>query len=109
MNDITQAARLISAGVWGKGVVGDRAYDSNAFMSDLGTRGLEVVIPARGNRVAPRTIAPELSRRRNVIERWFGRLKGFRRIATRFDKTRSSYAGFVALGASALAERGWAG
>lgn len=109
MNDITQAARLISADVWGKGVIGDRAYDSNAFVSDLGKRGFEVVIPARSNRLAPRKIAPELYRRRNVIERWFGRLKGFRRIATRYDKTRSSYAGFVALGASALAVQGWAG
>jgi transposase len=56
------------------------------------------VIPARANRVVPQSIDKKVDRLRNVIERWFGRLKQFRRIATRYDKTERSYRGFVALG-----------
>ena len=69
--------------------------------------GAEVVIPTRANRVVSRSIDAEVYRRRNVIERWFGRLKQFRRIATRYDKTQSSYRGFVALSASQIALSGW--
>lgn len=109
MNDITQAARLVSRHVDGTGVIGDRAYDSNEFAQHLKDLKLEVVIPSRANRVFPRSIDAEIYRRRNVVERWFGRLKQFRRIATRYDKTQSSYGGFIALGAFLVALSGWRG
>ena len=109
MNDITQAAQLVARPIGGTGVVGDRAYDSNEFASHLEDLKLEVVIPSRANRVFPRSIGVEIYRRRNVIERWFGRLKQFRRIATRYDKTQSSYGGFIALGAFLVALSGWRG
>lgn len=109
MNDITQAAPLVARYVGGKGVVGDRAYDSNEFASHLEALKLEVVIPSRANRVVARSIDAEIYRRRNVIERWFGRLKQFRRIATRYDKTQNSYGGFIALGATQIALSGWRG
>jgi transposase len=107
VNDITQAKSLVSKGIDGTGVVGDRAYDGNEFVSHLEELELEVVIPSRTNRVERRSFDAEVYRRRNVIERWFGRLKQFRRIATRYDKTQSSYRGFVALGASQSALSGW--
>lgn len=107
VNDITQAKQLVSKDIEGSGVVGDRAYDSNEFASHLEELELEVVIPSRANRVVLRRIDAEVYRRRNVIERWFGRLKQFRRIATRYDKTQSSYRGFIALGASQVALSGW--
>jgi transposase len=111
VNDITQAKQLVSAvggrGVICTGVIGDRAYDSNEFVSHLQELELEVVIPSRANRVVPRRIDAEIYRRRNVIERWFGRLKQFRRIATRYDKTQGSYCGFIALGAAQMALSGW--
>jgi transposase len=107
VSDITQAKELVSKDVAGSGIVGDRAYDSNEFVAHLRQHDFEVVIPARANRVVPRSINSKVYRLRNVIERWFGRLKQFRRIATRYDKTERSYRGFVALGASELALSGW--
>ena len=107
MNDVTRAKELVQNGIDGKGVVGDRAYDSNEFAWHLEKLGLEVVVPARANRKQPRSICSESYRRRNIIERWFGRLKQFRRIATRYDKTQSSYRGFIALGAFQVALSGW--
>lgn len=107
MNDITQAKALISEDIAAVGVVGDRAYDSNEFASHLERLALEVVVPSRSTRVVPRSINTEVYRRRNVIERWFGRLKQLRRIATRYDKTERSYRGFIALGATQVALSGW--
>jgi len=106
VNDITQAKELVSRGVDGVGVVGDRAYDSNDFVSRLEALDLKAVIPSRTNRLVPRRIDAEVYRRRNVIERWFGRLKQFRRIATRYE-TQRSYRGFVALAACQVALSGW--
>lgn len=109
VNDISRAKQLVSKDIGGRGVVGDRAYDSNEFASYLEELELEIVIPSRSNRVISRHIDAEVYRRRNVIERWFGRLKQFRRVATRYDKTQSSYRGFIALGASQMALSGWRG
>lgn len=58
-------------------------------------------------RKVTRTLDREAYRQRNVIERWFGRLMGFRRIATRYDKTWRSYAAFVATAALLVAMSGW--
>jgi transposase len=107
VNDITQAAQLLAHHAGGTGVIGDRAYDSNEFASRLKALQLEVVIRSRANRTEPRSISAEVYRLRNVIERWFGRLKQFRRVATRYDKTRESYGGFIALGAFLIALSGW--
>src|SRR5690606_18887191 len=104
---LTGGEELVSKDITGRGVVGDRAYDSNEFVSHLRQFDFEVVIPARANRVVPRSIDKKVDRLRNVIERWFGRLKQFRRIATRYDRTERSYRGFVALGASELTLSGW--
>jgi transposase len=106
VNDITQAEALVR-GREGRGVVGDRAYDSDAFVAHVAELGMRVVIPSRSTRREPRALDASAYARRNVIERWFGRLKTFRRIATRYDKTAGSYLGFVAAGATLVAVSGW--
>lgn len=106
-SDIIHAKELVSKDIVGTGIVGDRAYDGNAFVSHLRELELEVVIPSRANRLVPRGIDARIYRLRNVIERWFGRLKQFRRVATRYDKTQRSYGGFVALAACQVALSGW--
>jgi transposase len=108
VNDITQASRLLRAGE-GIGVAGDRAYDSNAFIEQIEALGMRVVIPSRATRKHPRVLDTVGYARRNIIERWFGRLKVFRRAATRYDKTLRSYSSFIALGASLIAITGWPG
>ncbi len=65
------------------------------------------MIPSRSHRKVARRLDQETYRKRNVIERWFGRVKGYRRIATRYEKTRLSYAAFVATAAFLVALSGW--
>ena len=106
VNDVTQAGFLTECGE-GEAVIGDRAYDSDALLCRIEQRGCAAVIPSRSNRKVFRVIDSILYRRRNVIERWFGRLKGFRRVATRYEKTLASYVGVVATAAFVVALSGW--
>ena len=104
---MTQAVSLVLARE-GTSVVGDRAYDSDAFVEHIHELGMCAVIPARANRRVKRPHEASVYARRNVIERLFGRLKMFRRIATRYDKTAASFVGFLAVGAWFVALSGWA-
>jgi transposase len=60
----------------------------------------ELVVPSKSNRKSPRCITKSVYRRRNIIERVIGRLKDFRRLSMRFEKTDSNFFGFVLIAAA---------
>lgn len=93
-NDITQAPALID-GYSYEYVIGDKAYDSDAFREEIVSAGGVAVIPPRNSRTDPRPYDQDLYKRRNIIERFFHRLKQYRRVATRYDKLGIRYLGFV--------------
>jgi len=64
--------------------------------------GAEVVIPSRANAKVPRSIDENLYKDRNKIERFFNRIKHYRRIATRYDKTAASFLAFLHLAAAMI-------
>ena len=106
VNDVTQACWLMESSE-ADAVIGDRAYDSDAVIRRIEERGRAAIIPSRSTRKVARLIDTDRCRRRNVIERWFGRLKAFRRIGTRYDMTLLSYAGMVAAAALIVVLSGW--
>ena len=106
MNDVTQANALVH-GLEGRAVVGDKAYDSDAFLARVQEQGMAAVIPSRVNRKAPRPLDTARYAIRNVIERLFGRLKVFRRVATRYEKTTASFAAMLALASAVVVLSGW--
>ena len=75
----------------------DRGYDADAIREEIEAAGVEAVIPAKVNRRDPVPHNRAKYKWRNLIERLFNKLKNWRRIATRYDKTKESYLGFVAL------------
>ncbi len=75
----------------------DKGYDADAIRAEIAAAGIEAVIPAKSNRRIPIPHNREKYRWRNLVERLFSRLKNWARVATRYDKTRESYLGFVAL------------
>ena len=75
----------------------DKAYDADALIETLGERGITVVIPPKANRIAPRKTDFALYRERNLVERFFLKLKGFRAIATRYDKLANTFLAAVQL------------
>jgi transposase len=107
VNDVTQAQALVT-GLGGKAVVADRAYDSDAFLAAVTGDGMRAVVPSRAGRRIVRELDTEAYGRRNVIERWFGRVKQYRRFATRYDKTATSYGSFAATAALCARLSGWA-
>ena len=76
-------------------VIADAAYDSDAFRAKIVAQGSVAVLRPRNNRVEDRPYDKELYKLRNVIERFFHRLKQYRRVATRYDKYARRYLGFV--------------
>lgn len=78
-------------------MLADKGYDSDAIRENLQERSIEPIIPFRRNRRERPRIDGYLYALRNLIERCFSKLKQSRRLATRYDKTASSYLGFVLL------------
>ncbi len=83
------------AGVPTEAVLADKGYDSDANRAAIRAQGAEPCIPSRKNRKEPTAYDRHLYRERNVIERFFGWIKRYRRVATRFDKKAANYLGFV--------------
>ncbi len=98
--DITQAKSLLS-GYEADAVLADRGYDASELIDWLEETHTEVVIPSKKNRIIDRQIDENLYKDRNKVERYFNKLKQYRRVATRYEKTPVSFVGFVYL-ASAL-------
>ena len=83
-------------------LLGDKGYDSDEIRNDLTKRGIELVIPPRSNRTMPIEYDREAYKRRNLIERCVNRLKPFRRIATRYEKTARAFASMLCIAAARL-------
>lgn len=83
------------AGLGTGAVVADKGYDSDANREAIRARGAEPCIPPRKNRTTAIDYDRHLYRERNVAERFFGRIKQYRRVATRYDKKAANFLGFV--------------
>ncbi|MCY4301239.1 MAG: transposase [Aestuariivita sp.] len=86
-------------------LIGDTACDSDALLDRLAERGAEAVIPPKKNRTLPRTFDRDTDRERHRIETVFRKIKEFRAIATRYDKTASRFAAGIHLVAGIIAAR----
>jgi transposase len=81
----------------GQVLLADRAYDSDALRAELAKRGAWANIPPMPNRKHPPAFSAFLYRYRNLVERFFNRLKHFRAIATRYEKHAENYLALVKL------------
>lgn len=79
---------------------GDKGYDSDKVRRQIERRGAASNIPPKINRKYKPGFSPALYKIRNAIERMFGRIKDFRRIATRYDKLGRNYLAAVQLTAT---------
>ena len=83
-------------------LLADKAFDSNWIIEDMNERGAKVVISQRPQRLAPLEIDHEMYKWRHLIENYFQKLKEFKRIAMRSDKTDTSYAAMISLCATII-------
>src|SRR3954451_22567401 len=86
-----------------KALIADKAFDAaKRVIAPLTAAGKTVVIPPKSNRRSPRTYDRDLYKARHLIENFFARLKQFRAIATRYDKTARNFLAAVYLAASVV-------
>lgn len=98
-HDVTRADELL-ADHEPEAVIADKAYDSDELVDKILSRGAEVVIPPRRNRNYQRKLNKRKYKTRNLIERFVNRLKHYRRVATRYDKTDRNFLAFIQFAAA---------
>jgi transposase len=97
-----QAAPALIAELKCRHVVADRGYDSDGFLAAIRASGAKAHIPTPSRRVIQRTVSRRIYRQRNLVERYFCKLKHFRRVATRFDKLARNYLASVMLASTRI-------
>ena len=96
-SDKQAAAVLIQSLTRTRDLVADRGYDARSLIDLAAARGTRAHIPTQKDRRQQRSIDPHLYRERNLVERFFNKLKHFRRVATRFDKLARNFLAAVLL------------
>ena len=82
--------------------IADKGYDSEAVREKLQDEGMKPVIPVKRNAVVKKRLDKKAYAERNRIERFIGKLKQFRRIATRYDKLAVSFMAFVHIASAVI-------
>ncbi len=99
-HDITEAANLIDGMQNVGAVVADKAFDAASLLECIETMNATAVIPPRANRKEVKSYDTHVYKSRNLIERFFARIKQFRRIATRYDKLAVRFEAFISITAA---------
>ena len=86
-------------------LLADKAFDTNWLLEELHERGTTAVIPPKSNRIVQREYDEEAYCWRHLVENYFAKIKEFRGIATRYDKTDNSYAANWNIVAALIASR----
>lgn len=86
-------------------LIADKAFDSDAIIAELNERGAKIVIAQHPRRSKPLAIDEEMYKWRHLIENLFGKLKEFKRIALRAEKTDQSFAAMIHLAAAVINSR----
>jgi transposase len=101
-HDGRSAADLLENLGEGQILLADRAYDSDALRRTLAERGAWANVKPMPNRVNIPAFSPFLYRFRNLVERFFNKLKHFRAVATRFEKHDANYLALVKLASARI-------
>jgi len=101
-SDKTAVPDLLAGLPAASALVADRGYDSRAILDLVARTGGQAHIPTQSRVRVQRSVEPALYRRRNLVERFFCKLKHFRRVATRFDKLARNFLAAVLIASTRL-------
>ncbi len=102
VSDYTGAAALMNNLPKAEWLLADRGYDADWFREVLVDKGITPCIPGRKSRKTTIKYDKRRYKRRNRIERMFGRLKDWRRVATRYDRSPNVFLSAIALAATVI-------
>ena len=77
------------------GLIADKAFDSDWIIENLNERGAKIVISQHSRRSKPLDIDADIYKWRHLIENFFCKIKEFKRVAMRSDKTDTSFAAMI--------------
>lgn len=103
-NDITQALPLMEKAQTSR-LIADKGYDSLLFIETMKNKGIVCIIPPRIHLREQRKYSKDLYKQRNRIERFFSKLKHFKRIATRAEKLANNFMGMLQLVCAVISSR----
>ena len=103
-NDITQAPALMEGAPTTR-LIADKGYDSLLFIDEMKGKGITCVIPPRINLRIQHRYSKKLYKQRNKIERFFSKLKHFKRIAMRAEKQAGNFMGMLQLVCPVISSR----
>jgi putative transposase len=92
--DINQGDALIE-GHDANAVIADKGDDGDDFVATIEASGAAAVIPPKKDRIFKREYDKDLYKERNLAERFINRIKQYRRVATRYEKTARNFMGFI--------------
>jgi transposase len=95
-NEITQAAALIE-GLPATWLIADAAFDAGHFREALEAEGIAPVIPSNPSRAGALPYDRHLYKERHLVECFFSKIKQFRRVATRYEKTATNFLAIITL------------
>jgi len=101
-SDKAVAPALLTDLAPGRDLVADRGYDAKALLDLVAAGGGRAHIPTCRDRKRQRSVDPALYRHRNLVERFFNKLKHFRRIATRYEKTARNFLAAILIASTRL-------
>ena len=102
VSDYRGAETLLPALPDAEVLIADKGYDSDWFREALSELEIEPCIPGRSNRKVPIPYDADRYKQRNRIERMFGRLKDWRRIATRYDRCAHTFMSAICIAATVI-------
>lgn len=94
--EVTQGSAQIEA-IPTDVVIADKGYDSDSLVETIEATGAQAIIPPRRNRTTQRSVDWHRYKARNLVERFFNRLKQFCHLATRYDKSANRFNAFLHL------------
>lgn len=94
IHDVTEAPTLIEA-AQGETFIADKGYDANSVVEAVEKKQMVAVIPSKSNRINKRAIDRHTYKSRHLVENFFCKIKRYRRVATRYEKTAINFLGFV--------------
>lgn len=97
-SDIAQAEELLADHA-PQVVIADKGYDKKALVERIEARGAVAVIPTQKSRAVQRAVDEHWYRERNVCERFWSKVKQYRRVATRYEKKAANFLAFVKVAA----------
>ena len=87
------------------GLIADKAFDSDTIVAELNERGAKIVVSRHPRRAQPRAIDSDVYKWRHLIENFFCKLKEFKRVALRSDKTDTSFSAMIHLSSAVINSR----